>query len=60
MNWYSEDYSFDICFCGMDCGNIKCHRNKRSEHYKAMIKQQGFHSMSDFGGKCDGREKVTQ
>ena len=60
MNWYSEDYSFDICFCGLDCENIECHRNKRSEHYKAMIKQQGFQSMSDFGGKCDGRKKVTQ
>ena len=45
-------FGFDYCFCRSDCGNIHCGRNMKSNSYKAMIKNEGIYSVSDFTKVC--------
>ena len=67
QSWYKADdvrlnslFSFDYCFCGSDCKNIKCGRNQYSKSYAAMLRSNynGIHSVSDFSGKCDDYQNV--
>jgi hypothetical protein len=60
-NWFKEDdvrvnswWDYDYCFCGADCKNTECGRNKESNSYKRMLKDVGYHSMADFSGHCEG------
>ena len=60
QSWYfkSDDvkvnrlWGFDYSFCGSDCKNATCGRNKESESYKTMIKSEPVHSEADFSKKC--------
>ena len=46
---------FDYCFCGSDCKNDECARNKGSKSFAAMLKAcyKGIHTECDFSKECE-------
>ena len=53
-------WAFDYCFCGGDCINKECGRNRKSNSYKEMVKSVGYHSEADITQTCSEYEKGEQ